>query len=242
MWTRRELKEDSKGLLKLNYWSFVLVAFIYGLTVGGGSGGSFSGVSNKLDDSDLQYAAGDENFWVAMLAILAVVLVVFLACSVIGILIKVFGLNPLKVGCYRYMTMARDVKPVISEVLHAFQNGYGNVIKTMFLVDLYTSLWSLLFIIPGIVKSYEYRMVPYLLAENPRMDTKQAFAVSKQLMDGNKWDTFVLDWSMIGWNLLSLCTCGLLSIFFVAPYKMLIDSCLYLKLSGRYPYPKYAKQ
>lgn len=52
----------------------------------------------------------------------------------------------------------------------------------------FTGLWMLLFIIPGIVKSYEYMMIPYLLAEHPEMTRQEAFAESKQMMDGNKWD------------------------------------------------------
>lgn len=238
MWTRRDLKEDSKGLLKLNYWPFVLVGFIYSLVAGGGGGGSASSAGNSLNNENIEWS--DPDFLATLLAVLAVVLVIFVVLFVIGVLLKVFFLNPIKVGCYRYMVMARDVKPVISEIMFSFKGGYLNVVKTMFLMDLYQSLWSLLFIIPGVVKGYEYRMIPYLLSENPYIDSKQAFAISKNMMTGNKMDTFVLDLSMIGWGLLSLCTCGLLSIFFVTPYKMLIDACLYLRLSGRYPVYKFA--
>lgn len=57
----------------------------------------------------------------------------------------------------------------------------------MFLRDLFTTLWSLLLVVPGIVKHYEYLMVPYIIAENPAMDYKEAFQISKQMMDGEKW-------------------------------------------------------
>lgn len=237
MWTRKDLKEDSKGILKLNYWPFVLVGFIFSLVSGGG-GGSVSGIYNSASRNDINFNDPEQ---VAALIMIGVVALVIVAVSfVIAILLTTFFLNPIKVGCYRYMVMARDVKPVISEVMFTFRGGYWNVVKTMFLVDLYRSLWSLLFIVPGIVKGYEYRMIPYLLAENPYMDSRQAFEISKNMMTGNKMDAFVLDWSMIGWHLLSICTCGLLSIFYVTPYKMLIDACLYLRLSGRYPVYRYA--
>ena len=78
-----------------------------------------------------------------------------------------------------------------------------NVVLVMFLKNLFTSLWTLLFVIPGIVKHYEYLMIPYILAENPGMDRKEAFQISKRMMDGQKMETFILDLSFIGWILLS---------------------------------------
>ena len=72
-------------------------------------------------------------------------------------------------------------------MLSGFQNGtYGKTVWTLFLMKLYTFLWSLLLIIPGIVKSYEYRMVPYLLADCPDLSTEDAFRISREMMDGEK--------------------------------------------------------
>ena len=88
----------------------------------------------------------------------------------------------------------------------------------MFLRSLYIFLWSLLFIIPGIIKAYEYLMMPYILAENPEMETKEVFARSKEMMTGEKWRAFVLDLSFIGWKILGILTCCVLSVFFVSPY------------------------
>ena len=97
----------------------------------------------------------------------------------------------------------------------------------MFFRDLYTVLWTLLLIIPGIVKSYEYQMIPYLLAENPQMTKEQAFAESKRMMTGQKWRAFVLDLSFIGWNILSALTLGILGIFYVQPYMDATHAALY---------------
>ena len=67
-------------------------------------------------------------------------------------------------------------------LLDGFKSGhYGNIVLTIFLRDLFISLWTLLLVIPGIVKIYEYLMVPYILAENPAMDRKSAFAISKRM-------------------------------------------------------------
>ena len=83
---------------------------------------------------------------------------------------------------------------------------------------IFTTLWSLLLVVPGIVKHYEYLMVPYIIAENPAMDYKEAFQISKQMMDGEKMEAFIMDLSFLGWYLLSAVTCGLLAIFYVNPY------------------------
>lgn len=76
----------------------------------------------------------------------------------------------------------------------------------------------LLFIIPGMIKLYEYRLIPYILAVRPDIDRKEAFRLSKVLMDGNKADAFVLDLSFWGWNLLAAYSMGILGIIYVYPY------------------------
>ena len=147
-----------------------------------------------------------------------------------AILVQIFVLAPLEVGCKRWFLQNRTDKPNLSEILYAFKNGYLNVVKVMFCVNLFTFLWSLLLFIPGIIKSYEYRMIPYLLAENPEMDMHEAFMRSREMMTGNKWETFVLDLSFFGWTFLSAFTCGILGILYVFPYINLTNTELYVEL------------
>ena len=92
----------------------------------------------------------------------------------------------------------------------------------------------MLFLVPGIIKSYEYRMIPYILADNPTISYEEAFALSKKMMTGNKWDAFVLDLSFIGWRILGGLTCGILSLFYVNPYQYQTNAALYEALKG-YP-------
>ncbi len=251
MWSRVELKEDSKVLLRLNYWPFVLVAFIHTLVAGAGE------VSSRVSGSRYQdigsgyafngvYDSGHHNYggfsaggfvW----GLLGLVFAAMLGIAVVSILLMVFVLNPLEVGCKRYMTMAREVKPRFGEMVFAFRSCYGNIVKTMFLKNLYIFLWSLLLVIPGIVKSYEYRMVPYLMAEYPDMAASEAFRISKEMMYGNKWETVVLDLSFIGWRLLSGITYGIVGIFYVWPYEMLTNAALYLTLKKTNPAFGYVK-
>lgn len=155
---------------------------------------------------------------------------VFIVVFVIALVLAAFVLNPLHVGCKRWFLKNRKEKTDIGEIAHIFSNGYANTVKVMFCRDIFMFLWTLLFIIPGIVKGYEYRMVPYLLAENPEMDRHEAFARSRALMNGNKWDAFVLDISFIGWSFVAGFTCGILSLLYVAPYMELTNTELYVCL------------
>ena len=153
--------------------------------------------------------------------------------ALVGIALRIFVLNPLKMGCRAFFkTSAESPHQKMNDLGLGFRNGnYGSVVKTMFFRDLYTFLWSLLFIIPGIIKAYAYRMVPYILADNPKMDTSEAIALSRKMMDGQKWNAFVLDLSFLGWYLLGALALGIGTLF-VHPYKFSTDAQLYLVLRG----------
>lgn len=99
----------------------------------------------------------------------------------------------------------------------------------MCLMDLKTLLWLFLFIVPGVVKAYEYSMIPYLLAENPNLSASEAFSLSKQMTTGQKMDLFVLDLSFIGWGFLGLICCGI-GLLFVQPYPEATKAEVYLIL------------
>lgn len=90
-------------------------------------------------------------------------------------------------------------------------------------------LWFLT-IVGGVIKRYEYIMIPYILAENPGIKMKDAFALSKKLMNGNKWNVFLLDLSFLGWHIMNFFTAGILNVFFVNPYKVGTFAELYLFL------------
>jgi len=179
--------------------------------------------------------AGDEAGTVAFgVAMVFVFLIVFAVVLVLAFALSAFLLNPIEMGCDRFFYRnLNENEEVAKNVLFAFDHNYINVVKSLFFRDLYICLWSLLFVIPGIVKAYEYRMIPYLLAENPNLTTKEVFAKSKAMMTGQKWKAFVLDLSFIGWELLSLLTCGILSIFYVAPYENATNAALYEALRDK---------
>ncbi len=162
---------------------------------------------------------------IAFIGVSAGLAIILVIAFVIAIDILLF--NPLEVGCSRFFYRNLDEQAKVAEVTYAFDHEYKNTISTMFYRDLYILLWSLLFIIPGIVKAYEYRMIPYLLAEDPGLSKDEAFAKSKAMMTGQKWKAFVLDLSFIGWDILSAFTVGLLGLFYVNPYKRATQAALY---------------
>lgn len=103
----------------------------------------------------------------------------------------------------------------------AFQENFVRKLGGMMWMALFEWLWSLLFIIPGIVKAYSYAMTPYILAKYPNVPAKEALKLSMRIMNGRKMDLFVVDLSFLGWHLLSGLTFGLLEIFYVTPYTSL---------------------
>lgn len=129
---------------------------------------------------------------------------------------------PISVGiCIYLMKKRAGAGGTLENIFDAYKEGIGNRILTMFLKDLFTTLWTLLFIIPGIYKYYQYFCIPYILAENPEVDHNQAFAYTKEMTNGHKMDLFVLQLSFIGWFILSALTCGILYILYVGPYFQL---------------------
>lgn len=186
---------------------------------------------------------GEKLVSVAGIIVVAIVifLVILVIALVVGFALQAFVFNPLEVGGKRFFFLNLNEKASIKEITFAFENNYMNVVKTLFFRDLYIFLWGLLFIIPGIVKSYEYRMMPYLLAENPGMTKEQAFALSKQMMNGQKWKTFVLDLSFLGWEVLSALTMGILGIFYVTPYRDMTNAALYESLCYQRQWNSYKR-
>ena len=157
---------------------------------------------------------------------------IFLLIGVISCLLRLLVFNPLEIGCRGFFTVNSDAPAELSEIKTGF-NPFGRNIGAMFLRDLFIVLWSLLFVVPGIIKAYSYRMVPYILAEDPEISGRDAITLSRQMMDGQKWNTFVLDLSFIGWDLLSAVTGGLLGLFYVNPYKHATGAELYQVLKNQ---------
>ena len=242
MWKRSIIKEEAKNSLKrFGYWMPFLVTFVVGIITGSfglTGGGTTSTVTTEytqeyhgeltpagfaafIEDFFAQVDAAFEGFFTNPLIVLTTAFIVAVAFA-IG-LVAAFGWSafvagPVVVGKNRYFMEHRAFDSKFERIFWSFRSGrYMNVVKIMFWRDVKVFLWSLLFMIPGIIKSYEYCMVPYILAENPQLSSKRAFELSRLMTKGEKWKIFVLDLSFIGWYLLGAICCCVGGIF-VNPY------------------------
>lgn len=184
-----------------------------------------NGVTTHISQDDADFTG---VFAGALIGIAILFFIVMLIATAFSLAIRYFLMAPFEYGCRKFFRKNLDEPAKLSNIVYVFDSkNYKNVVKTAFLRDLFIFLWSLLFIIPGIIKSYEYRLVPYIVSEDPTINFRSALDQSKELMKGNKWRTFVLDLSFIGWDLLSALSFGLAGIFFVEPYKAATDAALY---------------
>ena len=249
MWTRKELKTKAKEALKRNYWKVVLVSILVILLSGGfsyGFSGGSGGSSPREEISEMQEmttspateALSSADLIIIVIVAIVIFTVVFCIVFAIAYAIAAFLYNPVLVGVNRFMLKSVDDKAEVKEIAYAFDHSYMNVVKTMFFKDLYVFLWTLLFVIPGVYKKYQYRMVPYIMAEHPEMNYKEALELSKNMMDGEKWHAFVLDISFVLWHVLGMITCGILEAFYIAPYQNLTNAELYRTICMQHNNPE----
>lgn len=222
MWQREALKYYAKEQLRYNY-GIALGITMVGMLLGGagaGSGGSadFSGaLLNLLSPFFMFVSAAAQGSFEAFLGAMATSLIYVIQAAIIIALVT-FLSNPISVGVSTWFIAAPRGYSDFGLLFSAFQEGrYLRTVKTMFMVSLSISLWTLLFIVPGIIKSYEYRMVPYLVSDHPYLTPDEAKAISKTMTEGQKFDMWVLDLSFVGWALLGVLAMGI-GVLFVIPY------------------------
>ena len=224
MWNRQQVKEQAKQIMKRNYWKMFVVTLIASTLTGEKTTiiervQDFTSNNLSYDSQPIFYSSNFELIFYSFISI----------ASILGILYTIFIGNVIVVGKNRYFIKNHVENPELGEIFSGFKGNYLNVVKIMFLMDLKTLLWLFLFIVPGVIKAYEYSMIPYLLAENPNLSADEAFSLSKQMTIGQKADLFVLDLSFIGWIILGLICCGI-GILFVLPYPQATRAEVYLNL------------
>lgn len=170
----------------------------------------------------------------SIVIILSIYLLAIVIIFLIKMLIQIFLVNPVTVSKNVYYINNRNGIGRVRDLVTSFTRGsYSSIVKSMFMRDLYTGLWALLFIIPGIIKYYSYFMVPYIVAENPSISVARAFEISKKTMRGEKWNLFVLQLSFIGWMLLASITFFGLGFLFLDPYMEATYAELYETLKQK---------
>ena len=132
-----------------------------------------------------------------------------------------------------YIALTKNIRPSIGDIWKGF-NVFGKALWLTIITGFFTFLWSLLFIIPGIIKGYAYLMAPYILADNPGMTAREALRESKRMTNGHKGELFILSFSFIGWYLLIPLTLGLIVIW-LAPYTHATLANYYLAMKDDKP-------
>lgn len=220
MWTRSLLKSNAKQALQERYWRSVGLCLLLSLL---GIGYSFPRLTAQYRVTSSQLNGMMSGpVWQGNVMLIA---------AAISLCWAAFLINPLTVGRNRYFMESRQSATPFSTVTSIFRTPYLNVVKVMLLTNLKIALGSLL-IIPGIYWSYCYMQVGYLMAENPYLTTCRAMELSKQMMDGEKWNTFVLQLSFIGWYLLCSITFGI-GFIFLEPYVQATFAELYAALRAK---------
>ena len=120
--------------------------------------------------------------------------------------------------------------PQLESMFTVYRDNFLKAFLVPLLQGLFVFLWSLLFVIPGVIMAYAYSMAIYVANDNPELSAMDAIRKSRELMDGHKWDLFVLDLSFIGWIFLCLLTCGI-GFFFLAPYMEMAHVEFYRELT-----------
>ena len=231
----KEIKQTGKTAFRANYWRCVVVAFLLGILTAGtsaaaGSSAPVPGTDITTQEQEVTDALNsltpDQQlqFVTIILGAVSVILV-------ISMLLKIFLFNPLQVGGFRFFRKnVTDPSTGIGVVGEGFGN-YGHTFLTLFLRDLFLALWTMLLVIPGIIKAYSYWLVPYLIKDHPELSATETITRSRELMNGHKMEAFILDLSFIGWYLLGVITLNLVNIFWTDPYHHSASAAFYLRLT-----------
>jgi uncharacterized membrane protein len=228
MLTSKELRVKAWNSLKGKYWRAFLVVLVLGLLASIGTSmeaGSqnLTDLVNMVDPSEM-----DETMELGA----AVIGTAASAIGFVGMVIALLVGNAADVGLAHYFILNTDTKPSFADAFYGFKVKYLRNIGTLLLVGIKIVLWSFLLVIPGIIKSFEYAIIPYILADDAEISSKEAFKKAKEMMQGNKWRLFKLNFSFFGWFVLCVLTCGVGTIFLL-PYVSAANAEFYAELKNK---------
>lgn len=154
-----------------------------------------------------------------------------------GLLLGIGGLltaGPFMIGfAFLFLNIARGRDREVGQIFEGFKN-FGTALGAYILVGLFTFLWSLLLIIPGIIATFSYAMTYFILSDNPRLGPQEAISLSKEMMRGYKWQYFCLQFRFLGWILLSLFLTFGIGMLWVAPYMQTANAHFYEMVRRNY--------
>ncbi len=222
------LKNRAKIKLQGLYGQSLVVSLIYTCIFSLCSSGSFVSVFRSGMSFGEHFAASGGSFEGEPFNIN----VSYSPFSSIGSLAMFLLAGPLMVGLSHYfLHLADRNNPQINDLFGHFKN-FGNTFVLYLLTIIFTFLWSLLFLIPGIIAGISYSMAPFILAEHPEIKASDAIKMSKDMMKGHKGEYFVLQLSFIGWYLLCILTVGI-GFIFLSPYVSAAEAEFFNEVSGK---------
>lgn len=262
MWKNRDIKVKGMYAFRKNMLSCIIVSIITMIATGKFSFNFIAQVKNAGDTA----AAGTSDTIAALTAALlkgqslssvidtstASALMTSLlpykwmgamtfGTALLAAAIYILVAGPAEAGACRFFIVNSNEHDKLTEVkaMLGIMNNYKTVTITMLLRKVLQTLWTILLIFPGVIKYYEYRFIPYLLAEYDTITIKEAFRLSKELTKGQKMNMFKYDLSFIGWYILEFITSGLASLLLVFPYKSASTAELYQLLKDQYMTEKH---
>ena len=219
--TSSELRRVARENLSGNWGISVGVALVAAI-LGGTIAGFGSNVNFNINEDTIRNLP--PFFWTVLLPVVSV-------AGLLGIVSFIIG-GVVELGYAKFLLKQHDKKELQFSDLFSQFDRFGTGFAQQFLRILYTTLWTLLFIIPGIVKRLSYAMTPFLLEEHPEMTASEAIKASQKLMDGHKMDLFILGLSFFGWALLACLTMGI-GFLFLDPYVHAARAAFYRSISGQ---------
>lgn len=187
-----------------------------------------------MDINNIRKKAKNEisNNWqpIFVAYIIVSVAIALTSTVIVGIIL----IGPLLFGLSSYMLkLTRKQKYETMDLLDGFKKCFESSLVANILTSIFTFLWTLLFIIPGIVKSISYAMVPYILVDDPTLDAQKAIKKSEEMMMGHKMEYFKMILGFLGWIILSILTFGILYLLYVGPYIQTAKTYFYQEVSGK---------
>ena len=217
--TSKELRAIARQNLQGNWGISVGVALVAAL-LGGMVTGS-GNISFQFNENTVRNLP--PVFWGFLLPFVSVVGLLGLAMFIIG--------GVVELGYAKFLLKQHDKKELVFADLFSQFERFGTGFAQRFLRTLYTALWTLLFVVPGIIKSLSYAMTPFILEDHPELTASEAINRSKKLMDGHKMDLFILSLTFIGWEILSGLTFGI-GFLFLNPYRNAAYAAFYRNISA----------
>ena len=208
-------RRNLEGTWGISVGVALVAAILGGLIVGTGSNINF----NFNEDTVRNLPP---IFWTVLLPLASLAGLLGIASFILG--------GTVELGYAKFLLKQYDRKQLqFSDLFSQFER-FGTGFAQQFLRVLFTTLWMLLFIIPGIVKGLSYAMTPFILEEHPEMTASEAIKASMRLMDGHKMDLFILGLTFIGWQILACLTMGI-GFLFLNPYMNAAYAAFYRSIS-----------